>query len=192
MRVRPEEERYDVGRCTGAEDPLSDGERLYLTLLFNKYRGPLHRYLSRLVRSSEDAAELVQETFFRIMRHTGTVRFEAVARAYLFQTASNLAREYYRRRAARRTDHHLPLAEVEIPWDEEGPERLVLREEALVCLKSAIKSMPQDLREVFVLSRFRSQRYPEIASALGVSTRTVERRMQQALEFLIAETRGLL
>ncbi|MGH2447094.1 MAG: hypothetical protein ACRDFS_00595, partial [Chloroflexota bacterium] len=38
-------------------DPLSDEERAFLTLLFNKYRGPLYRYLSGLVRSTEDVAE---------------------------------------------------------------------------------------------------------------------------------------
>jgi len=30
-------------------DPLSDQEKAYLMLLFNKYRGPLYRYLCGLV-----------------------------------------------------------------------------------------------------------------------------------------------
>jgi len=190
--VATAKQRHDVNVTSDAKDPLSDGERAYLTLLFNKYRGPLHRYLSRVVRSSDDVAELVQETYFRVMRHAGNMRFEAAARAYLFQTAANLMREYYRRRTVRRADQHLPLDEAEVFRDEDAPEKLALRAEALSCLRSAIEKMPQDLREVFVLSRFRQQTYPEIASVLGVSTRTVERRMHQALEFLVARTRGLL
>lgn len=190
--VAAAEQRLDTRCPAEAKDPLSDGERAYLTLLFNKYRGPLHRYLSRVVRSSDDVAELVQETYFRVMRHAGTMRFEAVARAYLFQTAANLMREYYRRRTVRHADQHLPLDEIEALRDEDAPERLALRDEALSCLRSAIEKMPRDLRDVFVLSRFRQQTYPEIASALGVSTRTVERRMHQALEFLVARTRGFL
>ena len=46
----------------------ADADRAYVTLLFNKYRVALQRYLSRLV-PAEDAAELVQETYFRLLRH---------------------------------------------------------------------------------------------------------------------------
>ena len=43
-----------------SRDPLGEQEQSYLILLFNKYRGSLHRYLSRLVSSRDDVAEMVQ------------------------------------------------------------------------------------------------------------------------------------
>ena len=176
-----------------ARDPLSAEEQAYLTLLFNKYRGPLHRYLSGLVPSPEDAAELVQETYFRIMRHADTVRFEAVARSYLFQTATNIAREYYRRRARRHTAQHEELDEADVlPPDELVPEQRLVWEDALVHLKRELRDMPLELRAVLLLHRFEQQTYPEIAASLGVSTRTVERRMWQAIDYLTRRMRGIL
>ena len=173
-------------------DPLSDQEKAYLILLFNKYRGPLYRYLSGLVRCTDDVAELVQETYFRIMRHTDTVKFETVARAYLFQTATNVAREYYRRRARRHADRHVGLEEAAILSDESIPEQDALWKEALGRLRTEVKTLPEELREVLVRHRFGQQTYSQIAATLGVSTRTVERRMSQAIELLAARLRGVL
>jgi DNA-directed RNA polymerase specialized sigma24 family protein len=39
-------------------------------------------------------------------------------------------------------------------------------------------------RRIFLLSRFRGKTYPQIATLLGVSTRTVERKMNEAMELL--------
>lgn len=182
----------DRRAALGDADPLSNEERAFLTLLFNKYRGPLYRYLSGLVRSTEDVSELVQETYFRVMRHVETIRFEAVARAYLFRTATNVAREYYRRRKRRHTDQHVDLDEVEALTDEVAPEQDVAWQEATSRLKAALLAMPDDLREILIRYRFQDQTCPEIATMLGVSTRTVERRLSQAMAILAQRLRGVV
>jgi RNA polymerase sigma factor (sigma-70 family) len=189
---RLEDREHAEGSGDRPADPLSDQEKALLTLLFNKYRGALYRYLSGLVRPADDVAELVQETYFRIMRHTETVRFETVARSYLFQTATNLAREYYRRRSRRHWDQHVGIEEAEVLPSEVAPEQDVLWEQAVARLKVQIKEMPRDLQEVLIRHRFQHETYPEIAKALGISTRTVERRLSDAVEFLAHALRGVL
>ena len=180
------------GEAPHCIDPLSNEERAFLTLLFNKYRGSLYRYLSGLVRPSEDVAELVQETYFRIMRHVETVRFESVARAYLFQTATNVAREYYRRRMRRQTQQHVGLEEAEALTNNCAPEQDAVWHQATSRLKAELMGMPADLRDILIRYRFQEQSCPEIATALGVSTRTVERRLSQAMELLSQRLRGFI
>jgi RNA polymerase sigma factor (sigma-70 family) len=166
-------------------DAVSETQRTYLTALFLKYRGPLQRYLGGLVCSSDDAAELVQESYFRLMRHAEMTHVESIARSYLFQTATNLARDYHRRRAARRARMHVPIDdEATGVSDELTPEGTLIWEQSLSQLKAGLRDMPSQLRDVFMLSRFRQKTYPEIATMLGVSTRTVERRMCDAMAFL--------
>lgn len=173
-------------------DPLCDQEQSYLVLLFTKYRGSLYRYLNRLVSSRDDVAEMVQETYCRIMRHPEAIKFEAVARAYLFQTATNIAREYYRQRKRRHASQHIDLDEIEMPADGLLPEQGALWEETLARLKAEVNAMPPEWRDVVLLHRFENKTYSEIANALGVSTRTIERRMSQAMEFLATRLRGVL
>ena len=165
------------------DDESAQSQRDYVAQLFTKYRASLHRYLARLVRF-EDAAELVQETYYRMLRHGGTVRLEAMARAFLFHTATNLARDHRRRRLTHRTDQHTPLEMQEIGHDHLGPDEQLVGEQTLSVIESAIADLPSDTRTVFLLHRFRDLSYPQIAEMMNLSTRTVARKMAEALERL--------
>jgi len=184
-RVRSEDEDGDsLMECRSRPDPLTDAERALLTLLFNKYRASLYRHLIGLVPSRDDAAELVQECYVRLLRHSDVARFDDVARGYLFRTATNLARDHFRRRRSHQTDKHVNIDDVHLPADEANPERTVAWNETIASIKECVQSLPVVTRRVFLLSRFRSKTYPEIAAMLGISTRTVERKMSEAMEEL--------
>ena len=167
-------------------DPVADTQRALLTLLFNKYRGALLTYLIRLVRSPDDAAELVQETYLRVLRQAPTAEFEAIAQAYLFQTATNLARDHFRRQRWRAHEPLESAPEPEAPRSSNSPEDLALWGQAIESLTAALRAMPEGTRAVFIHARLDNRSYAEIASDLGISKRTVERRMSEAMSLLTA------
>lgn len=167
-------------------DPLVDPGRAYFAALFHKYRSSLFRYLSGLVSSPEDAAELVQESYVRLLQHEDVAQLEAVSRTYLFQIATNLARDHFRRRATRHSGAHFDLHEIEIPDEHGGPEHEIVWDQTIDSIKQGIKELPPMTRRIFLLSRFRGKTYPQIAMLLGVSTRTVERKMSEAMQMLAA------
>ena len=165
-------------------DPIADSQRAFLIILFNKYRAALLRHVERLVHSREDAAELVQETYLRVMRQLQTSHFEAAARAYLFQTATNLAHDHYRRGRHRSHDRLDDLPESQLAVGDPPPEQLAAADETLARLRSAILQLPAPTREVLLRARVQSQTYAQIGRELGMSIRTVERRMAQAMQLL--------
>jgi RNA polymerase sigma-70 factor (ECF subfamily) len=158
--------------------------RVFLAALFTKYRGALFRYLAHLVPTTEDAAELVQESYARLLRQNTVSRLEAVARTYLFHTATNLARDHFRRRLSRRASLHLDIDEQPVIDDSADPQRALAWQQTVGAIKAGIRELPPLTRRVFLLSRFRNKTYPEIAAMLGVSTRTVERKMSEAMDVL--------
>lgn len=166
------------------EDPVIGTQRAYLTLLFNKYRGPLYRYITGMVSSKEDAADLLQESYYRLLRHSSVVRLEVVARAYLFRIATNLARDYFRRRTSHCVEQHVDIARTGIPSESLNPERELGWDQTLASVRTGIRELAPLTRRVFLLSRLKNKTYPEIAALLGISTRTVERRMSEAIEAL--------
>jgi RNA polymerase sigma factor (sigma-70 family) len=173
-----------------ASDPTDAAQRAFITLLFNKYRGALLRHVSRYAGSREDAADLVQETYLRVMDRISVARFDAESRAYLFQTATNLARDHLRRQKFRA---HAPIED--LPEDRLGghdptPEQVVAADQVTSTLRSAIEAMPEETRAVFILARSQQLPYPEIARRLGIGRRTVERRVAEAVAFLTARLRG--
>jgi len=165
------------------ESAQAQSQRDYVAQLFTRHRAALHRYLARLVRF-EDAAELVQETYYRLLRHGGTVRLEAMARSFLFHTATNLARDHRRRRLTHRSDQHTAFDMQEIGQDHLGPDEQLAGEQALSVIESAIADLPADTRTVFLLHRFKDLSYPQIAEMMNLSTRTVARKMAEALDRL--------
>jgi RNA polymerase sigma factor (sigma-70 family) len=165
-------------------DPMVDHGRAYFAALFHKYRSSLFRYLTGLVSSPDDAAELVQESYARLLQHDDVTQLEAVSRTYLFQIATNLARDHYRRRTTRRSSSHLDVDDVDIADERGDPEYNVVWDTTIQSIKEGIKQLPPVTRRIFLLSRFRGKTYPQIALLLGISTRTVERKMSEAMQLL--------
>ena len=165
------------------DGPADTTERDYVEQLFTKHRASLQRYLTRLVRL-EDAAELVQETYYRLLRHGSTVRLEAMARAFLFHTATNLARDLKRRRKSHHVDQHSDVEGQEIAQHHLGPDEQLVGEQTLATIERAIADLPADARTVFLLHRFRDLSYTQIAQTMNLSTRTVARKMAEALDQL--------
>lgn len=173
-----------------ATDPTEDSQRAFLVLLFNKHRAALLRHVERLVSSREDAAELVQEAFLRVMRHVQTSRFEAAARAYLFQTATNLARDHHRRQRFRAHERLDELPEAALPGGPPSPDQAVASDQVLSLLREAIQDLPPVTRAVFLKARMQDVAHAQIAKEMGLSQRTVERRMAEAMEALCSRIRG--
>lgn len=173
-----------------SDGALADSQDAYVKLLFEKYRAPLHRYLQRFV-SKDDAGELVQEAYFRLMRHGNTVQMDALARSFLYQTATNLARDHLRRRKSRLADQHVSLEDEDVPASTIEPSDHLAGEQMLQAFEQALLRMPAETRQVFLLYRFRELSYAQIAAALGLSTRTVARRVSEAMDRLSDAVGGM-
>jgi RNA polymerase sigma factor (sigma-70 family) len=180
----------DVQSKNTAPDPTDAAQRAFLTLLFNKYRGALLRHVGRFATSREDASDLVQDTYLRVMDRISMSRFDGEARAYLFQTATNLARDHYRRRKFRAHSSLDEAPEETLRTNDPTPEQIISADQVTAALRAAIREMPEGTRAVFMLARSREMPYEEIAKRLGIGRRTVERRVAEAVAFLAGRLRG--
>lgn len=138
------------------------------------------RRLTRRLGSPDLASEALNETFLRLsgMREIGPVRSP---KAYLFRIALNIATD--RRRAEKR---RLTADEVdtllEIPDDRPDAARVIEDRSEVEQLKRAIAELPERRRRVLMLSRIDGLPNREIAALLGVTVRTVETDLKQAVE----------
>lgn len=65
----------------------------------------------------------------------------------------------------------------------------LLEQEAVLELERIVLDLPEKIRDVFVLSRFRHMTNAEIATTLGISVKTVEWRMGKALAYCMSRLR---
>lgn len=140
-------------------------------------------FLTQKLRDQDVAADLTQETFLKFAEQDGTAI--AHPRAYLYQTARNLATDHLRSLARRRTDPvaHEELAE--IPEDSCDPEQILDARQRLFKLGEMVGELPERTRIIFVLNRIDGLTYSEIAERLGVSQSTVQKHLTSALQHVL-------
>lgn len=164
----------------------ASGEALDVSQLAIAYDVPLRQYFMRRGARPDQADDLVQEVYARLVAMRSTQQIENV-QAYIFRIAANLMTDSYRRMARRPALHEQEFDE-ETHWspgDGFSPERILLGRERLDHLKQTILALPEKPREVFILHRFEGFKYHEIADALHMSVSAVEKHMMAALAGIV-------
>jgi RNA polymerase sigma factor (sigma-70 family) len=174
---------YD--RChedSSAQDTVAEPKTEFVQSLFQEQQSPLLKFLVSRFRDIEDAAEIAQETWLRIHRLENPEHLKN-PRAFLFQTASNIAID--RSRHAAVAKKYLEQS-ISLNYREECPtvENSVAADEALQLIKNSLGSLPHKCRDAFLLHRGRDMSYSEIAVQLGVSTSMVEKYIIRTLKHL--------
>ncbi|WP_307512746.1 RNA polymerase sigma factor [Brevundimonas vesicularis] len=146
--------------------------------LYRAYSGWLTARLRR--RFGDETEDLVQEAWLRAAPYSrkGLIRHP---KALLLKIVDNLVIDRARRRGP------APLTDSDQP----DPNPLVdpASQIDLVLLKQIVLTMPTQLRDVFVLSRFAHLEYQEIGERLNIPVTTVQWRMTKALEYCAAQLR---
>ena len=156
-----------------------------------RYRRPLMAFFLRRTRHEQEAEDLTQETFVRLLR-SETFSAADAADPFVFTVATNLLRDRARapHRRHRETSFSLddPMGAGPDPQlvEDRGPERVLLSRESLILAETALFELPTRTREIFVLFRFEHISQREIAALYGVSVSAVEKHVAKAMAHLTA------
>jgi len=164
---------------------LTHSDEAAFDAIYRHYFDNLFRFIWRRTHDPELSQDLVQELFLRLWRNRKNLQPEKPLKPYLYRIASNLVTDSSRQAAARRP--HLPLA-----TDDSLPIQQVEEDALTADIRQAIESLPEILRHPFMLNRYEGLKYREIAELLGVSQKTIESRMSQALKLLHKKLASLL
>ncbi|ESS72119.1 RNA polymerase, sigma-24 subunit, ECF subfamily [Methyloglobulus morosus KoM1] len=134
---------------------------------------------------NEESADIVQEAFLRVLQYPNpeTIR---EPRTFLFQTAANVAVDYYRRSKTRDrfSDYDADIESLENT--QVTPEQQCETAERLQLFSGWLANLPELQRHAFVLFRMEGYSHKDIAEKLGISVRCSERYVQQALRYLVS------
>jgi RNA polymerase sigma-70 factor (ECF subfamily) len=166
--------------------------------LFNKYQKPIYNMLLRMLRSSDDASDLTQDTFIKAYRALGSLREEAIFYPWLRQIAVNLARNQWKRAGRVRissldetqsTDEGEEMTR-ELPDWSGNPEDLAQNEELRARVEQAISTLSEDHRAVITLHHLEGMPVTDIAQLLNISVGTVKSRLSRARDQLHRKLSG--
>lgn len=164
------------------------GDQKAFDTLFRRYYPMLCAYGHRFVEL-EDAEEIVEDSLLWIWENRETLVIESSLNSYLFKMVY--------RRALNKLAHIDATQRADTRFYEEMQEMLqdtdyYQIEELAKRIEDAVAALPESYREDFVMHRFRDMSYKEIAETLGVSPKTIDYRIQQALKQLRVDLKDYL
>jgi RNA polymerase sigma-70 factor, ECF subfamily len=149
-------------------------------LASGRHRAELTAYCRRMLGSSFDAEDAVQETLMRAWRASERFEGRAPLQTWLYGIATNVCLDALRQTARR----PLPVEEVPEPMDPRGEpdpaDRALARERLRRAIVAAIGNLPVRQRAVLVLRDVLSWRATEVAELLGTTTAGVNSALQRA------------
>lgn len=168
------------------------GERGAFEVLLRRHRGPLFNFVLRFTGADRERAEdVVQDAFVRVLRG-GEFDRRSRFSTWLYTIARNLCLDLVRRDRFRKGESlDAPLRRQEMTGATLGdrvaspaprPDRAAAAARLRPALEEALRRLPDDQREVFVLREYSGVPFKEIAERTGTNENTVKSRMRYALE----------
>jgi RNA polymerase sigma-70 factor (ECF subfamily) len=163
--------------------------------LIVKYQDRVYNTILKICQNRDDAAELTQDTFVKVLESIRTFRGQSSFYTWLFRVAVNLTLNFSRKRF-KVSEVSLDAAGERLEKDKErlaslladpnGPDPAVIaqQKELAQIVVTLIGQLPQEYRVVLVLRDIEQMSYAHIAEVLQMEQGTVKSRLSRARTML--------
>jgi len=158
---------------------LRAGDHEAFELLYLQYSKSLYWRLRRMVKSLEEADELLQDLFVKVWEKREEIIIQQSFEAYLYRIAQRMAVDYFRKLERQsRMQHHVQLS---IPETTESVEEYILARETQQLLDDAVAQLPEQRRRAFTLCKIEGKSHQEAAEIMNISPNTVHNHLVKAI-----------
>ena len=164
----------------------ADGNNEAFDTLLNRHQNRVFTYILRIVKDSEVANDIFQDTFVKAITPIKQNRYSEAGKfgAWITRIAHNLIIDYYRQeRSENLQSCDLPDLDILNRKDlsEETIEDKLVTHQIHNDIKRLVKALPELQREVLVMRYYHDMSFKEIADATNVSINTALGRMRYAI-----------
>lgn len=162
-------------------DGVKEGLASAFDQLYEKYSNRLFYFTLSILKSNEDAEEVVQQTFFKIWEKRMGLNSNQAFKSYLFTTAYNVTVDILRERLKEKKYRENILDKASSNYN---LEEVIEFGDMLERVNQIVKELPPRKNEVYQLSRVNHLSYSEIAEKLNISAKTVENSINFSIKFI--------
>lgn len=158
---------------------MGKGDMASLARIVERNQTWAWRVAYRFTGNSDDASDIVQEAFLRLLNASGRYQPTAKFRTFFYQIISRLCLDWAKKKQ--------PLYLESIPDSPDplpGAADAMIRRETSIAVRTALNALPPNQRMAIVLRYYEDLNYKEIALALKTTTKAVERLLSRGRERL--------
>lgn len=160
--------------------------------LYRLYNDRLYNFAKQITGSTEDASDVVQETFIRAWNALPHLRSDGSFGVWLHRIALNRCRDLLKKRGRQpivsldspSTDTEGEPRQTQLASDDPGPERALISTEVQDAVRQAVESLSHEHRLVVTMYHVEGTDVESIARVLGIPKGTVMSRLSRARETL--------
>lgn len=174
---------------------LKAGDRGEYEKIFHEFYPVLFSLAKQYLLNETDAEEIVQDAYMKLWEVRLTMNEQSNIKNFLYTLVKNNCLNQIRNKQnAARLISNYQYSELKYNYEalEKVGETYLDFQELKDKIDLAISELPDDLRIVFEMNRFKDMRYKDIASELDLSEKAVEARMSKALKILRSELKDYL
>lgn len=169
---------------------ITDMDEQLFKSFVEAYSGDLLYYARYLVRSKEEAEDIVSDVFVEVWQNRDKLAGIKKIKAWLLTVTHNKAASYLRKKAGSMTSVSWDeLAAHTIPDELQTPDEQLISREEMTRINKAIDDLPPRCKQVFVLAKIEKLPYKEIATMLDISVKTINIHVAKALEHIATALR---
>lgn len=155
---------------------------------YREHKDAVYRFAFHLTRNRDEADELFQETWLRVVKHLTKGETIRDFKAWIFAISANVHRDILRKKRVRRlffqdtkkrNDNHETKSSIDDHPDRGMPEPD--RADLGRSLRIAIAHLPENQRRIFILKEIEGYKQQEISTMLGIPEGTVKSLMHRAV-----------
>lgn len=157
-----------------------EGNRQYITVMYNKFWKELYISAFRRLRSEEHVEDILQDLFLSLLERGSDFENEQSVRALLHTRLKSRIIDFFRRELLKVSFENQQALQSELD-DTSSDTRLMNRELESIVMQE-INGLPEKMKEIFLLSREEMLSNEEIAARLNISNKTVRNQLSTALK----------
>ncbi|MEO9512693.1 MAG: RNA polymerase sigma-70 factor [Flavobacteriaceae bacterium] len=166
---------------------LKKGDSNAFDILFKLYYSRLLHVSSSYLTNKEDAKDIIQDVFEKILNKKSQLNIHTNLNAYLFRVTKNACIDHLRKKKnviSKLDNLELRENRIHLSTLKDDTSSKIIEQELAKEIQHAISLLPLKCKEVFIKSRIKGLKYKEISDEMDISTKTIENHMNKALKHM--------